>query len=265
MVMIHGVASNLTRWSEFVEQTHLAGSWGLVRIDLRGHGTSPYRGKLTHEVWADDVHAILAQEGFRRAVIVGHSLGAQVGLHFATRYPQETAGLVLLDPVFPECLRGRLATARRIRPLIGGLIRLAWFLNALGMYRRHFPSLDLKTLDLQTRELLKADDQIAIAKRYARPGEDIKYLPLANYLQDLYEVTRPLPPLADIPMPVLVIMSSGVGITSLEMNRRRVDELPDAKIVIIDADHWLLTERPLEVRQAIEDWCQSLKSDGSHR
>ena len=35
--------------------------------------------------------------------------------------------------------------------------------------------------------------------------------------------------------------------------------MPDVKMVPIDAYHWPLTERPVEVREAIESWCAELK------
>ena len=36
IVLIHGMASNMTRWSEFSEKTTLKKSWDLLRLDLRG-------------------------------------------------------------------------------------------------------------------------------------------------------------------------------------------------------------------------------------
>ncbi|MFQ5760205.1 MAG: alpha/beta hydrolase, partial [Acidiferrobacterales bacterium] len=52
IVLIHGVASNLTRWSEFLEHTSLKTDWDILRLDLRGHGTSMCRGKLTRALWS---------------------------------------------------------------------------------------------------------------------------------------------------------------------------------------------------------------------
>jgi pimeloyl-ACP methyl ester carboxylesterase len=40
IVLIHGMASNMTRWSEFSEKTTLKRSWDLLRLDLRGNGKS---------------------------------------------------------------------------------------------------------------------------------------------------------------------------------------------------------------------------------
>lgn len=76
LVLIHGVASNMTRWSEFTEQTTLAQTWDLMRLDLRGHAGSLWRGRISMEIWCDDLAAILDAEGYDRAVVGGHCLGA---------------------------------------------------------------------------------------------------------------------------------------------------------------------------------------------
>ena len=38
LFFLHGVASNASRWEEFVETTPLGADWRLLRYDLRGHG-----------------------------------------------------------------------------------------------------------------------------------------------------------------------------------------------------------------------------------
>jgi len=52
IVLIHGMASNLTRWSELLEHTSLKNDWDVLRLDLRGHGESMRRGKLNMEIWS---------------------------------------------------------------------------------------------------------------------------------------------------------------------------------------------------------------------
>ncbi len=53
LVLLHGLASNLTRWSEFVEHSALRGWHDLIRIDLRGHGVSDGGGTIgsATEAW----------------------------------------------------------------------------------------------------------------------------------------------------------------------------------------------------------------------
>src|SRR3989344_3189912 len=114
LVLLHGLASNHTRWAEFTEQTALKENWNILCPDLRGHGESPTRGKINLEIWRDDLLRLLDAEGADRAVIAGHSLGAQVACLFAARHPARGLGLVLLDPVHPPALRGRLGWVRRL-------------------------------------------------------------------------------------------------------------------------------------------------------
>ncbi len=37
-----------------------------------------------------------------------------------------------------------------------------------------------------------------------------------------------------------------------------IDRVPDVETVTIAANHWLLTEKPREAREAIETWCRGL-------
>ncbi len=264
LVMIHGLASNLTRWSEFVAQTGLKEHWDLLRIDLRGHGLSLTRARFRREDWCADLEAILDAEGYAEAVVMGHSLGAEVAMDFARARSERTAGLILIDPVYPTALRGALGVARRLRWLNRLAIVLCRGLNALGLRRRHFPYRDLRALDEQTRRVLAearaGGGSADIAKLYMKPGADLRYIPLANYLQDLSEVVRAVPDPASIAVPVLVLLSGGATITDAAINRRWIERFPAAEVDTIEADHWLLTERPRQAREAIEVWCERLRA-----
>jgi pimeloyl-ACP methyl ester carboxylesterase len=258
LVMIHGLASNLTRWSEFVDQTTLNRSWDLMRIDLRGHGTSMHRGRIGMELWCDDLAAILKQEHYAKATIVGHSLGAQVGFHFQAKHPSAVTSMIAIDPIFPENLSGHLLKAKRMRVLVWLAIRKLWVLNFLGFRRRRFPPRDLHALDEQTRATLADNPDLKIGDLYTNPFVDLEFLPVANYLQDLLEATRPLPPLNRITANVLVLLSAGASVSDAERNRATIARIPKAETVTIAANHWLLTEKPREAREAIESWCQGL-------
>ena len=100
VVLLHGLASNLTRWSKFVEATALAERWDLIRVDLRGQGNSMTRRPIGLDLWRDDLAAIVAAESHARAVLVGHSLGAQLAMHAAATRPESVQAVALIDPVF---------------------------------------------------------------------------------------------------------------------------------------------------------------------
>jgi len=257
IVLLHGMASNLTRWSEFVEHTTLARDWDVVRPDLRGHAGSFTRGPIGMRLWCDDLADLLGAEGYTQAVLIGHSLGAHVALEFAAAYPERVAGLVLIDPAFRTALRGKLRWLARLRVVLKLGVWLARALNAVGVRRRVIPARDLRALDEAVRrELLDAGDAAAFVRRYSSIWADLKFFAAAHFLQEGYDMLRPLPSLTAITSPVLVILSSGLTYTDPARTRNALAQLPRLQIGAVDAYHWPLTERPREVRAAIEQWCR---------
>lgn len=261
LVLLHGLASNLTRWSEFVEHSALRGRHDLIRIDLRGHGGSDVGGKIGLEVWADDLAAVLDQERHGQAILVGHSLGAQLALHFAQRHARRAAGLVLIDPVFREALRGRWRLLALCAPALRGMAAVVCALNALGLRRRRRQPLDLRELDRLARQALRsAQAEAAFVRRYSSARADQRSTRTATYLADLAEMFRapPEPATLPMPMPVLALLSGGATFADPAVMRRTLGRLPHATIATIACHHWPLTERPAEVRAAIERWVAAL-------
>lgn len=257
-VLLHGLASNHTRFAEFVQATTLTRSWCLVQPDLRGQGLSRWRGRLSARVAADDVGALLDQLGYRRAALIGHSLGANVALEFARAWPERTEALVLIEPNFGEALQGGMRRARRATPLlrlaIGG-VRIA---NRLGLYRRSFPYLDLQALDRETRAHLQEGRHQALTGRYAAPRRDLRYLPTSSYLQWLIESTRTAGDLSPISAPTLVLLSRGAVFGDPAVTRRVLARLPRAEVETLESRHWIPTENPVEMREAIERFLVSI-------
>lgn len=262
IVLLHGLASNHTRWSEFIQNTTLKANWDLLSVDLRGHGRSEPRGRINMSVWCDDLIAILRQEGLGQAVILGHCLGANLGLHFARRYPDACGGLILIEPMFPQALLGRLRRIMVVEPWVRFGIAVVRLVNTLGIRRRHFPQLDLRQLDEQTRATISASgSEDSLLKRYASPWHDLQIMPLASFLQSLLEIKRPLPALDRVRVPVLALLSSGSRFSEPQRTRALLETLPRCRIVDLPAHHWIPTEQPEGMRHAIEDWCADL---GAH-
>jgi len=256
VLLLHGLASNLTRWSEFVERTTLADERSLIRVDLRGHGDSIVRGPISLELWSDDLLALLDAEGERSAVLVGHSLGAQVALACAARAPQRVAALVLIDPVFRPALHGQWKWLARAAPLFVAAAALVRGLNALGLRRRSIPPLDLRALDELARASLGSPQAEAeFIRRYSSTRADLRTFRTAHYLRELVEMFRPMAAPESIAMPTLVLLSTGATFAALPEMQAIAARFPHAAVQAIACHHWPLTERPDEVRGIIEAWC----------
>jgi pimeloyl-ACP methyl ester carboxylesterase len=258
LVLLHGVGSNLTRWTEFVARTTLRDSWDLLRVDLRGHGLSLHRGRIRMATWCADLSTVLAAEGYSRAVIAGHCLGAAIASEFALRQPGRTAGLILIEPVFREALTGGMRWLARFRPLCIVLARLVLALNALGLHRRRLAPLDLEALDRETRALMAEAGSTKALARYASPLLDLRTTATAVYLQDLIALTGPSPEMETIRARALALVTPGGGFTEPAVTLRLLERLGDCHVACLQARHWIPTEQPEAMREAIEGWCLAL-------
>lgn len=259
LVLLHGLASNATRWTEFVEHTRLRGRWGLLRLDLRGHGDSFTRRGIGLARWIEDLRELLDQEQHSSAVLAGHSVGAQLALQFAARHPQRCRALVLIDPVFREALAGALRPAARLAPLLRLLAAAIEALNCLGLRRRALPARDLRALDERARrEWIERGGGRELAARYSSVWEDLRFFPVAAYLRELHVLAEPLPAPQALPMPVLALLSAQPSFVEPARVRRALARLPETTVEPLDTSHWPLTERPREVTVAIERWLDAL-------
>ncbi|MBI3625878.1 MAG: alpha/beta hydrolase [Candidatus Rokubacteria bacterium] len=260
LALLHGLASNMSRWSEFVNRTILRDSWDLLRLDLRGHGLSLYRGRVGMDEWAADLAAILDLEGYPRALVAGHCLGANIAVEFAARYPGKVSGLVLIEPMPREALTGRMRQMARLRPLFVPAMWLIRALNALGIHRRRLAPLNLEELDRETRAALSAGASDALLEQYVSPWLDLRTTPSATYLQALIAVSGRLPDLSAITTPVLALLSTRSTFSDPVLTVELLARFSDCQVVKLDAQHWIPTEQPDAMRRAIEDWCMGLRS-----
>lgn len=253
--MIHGLASNRTRWDEFLEKTRLKSICNLLAVDLRGHNNSLWHGRITRRKWARDLYDVFRARQLDEVILIGHSMGAQVAMQYAMQHSDAIKSLILIDPIFDRNLTGKLALARRTKYILWLILLLVWSLNLLGIRKRRFKPRSLYELDIKTRKFLAENPHKDIAEIYMSPYEDMKYMPLANYIQDILEVIRPLGPIESIKCPVLVLLSKSPAMSDLQKNVDIINTIPNSHIHYIEADHWLMTEKPDEARQVIEDWC----------
>lgn len=227
----------------------------MLRPDLRGNGESMTRRGLGIAIWCRDIEEILAAEGRRRAVVVGHSLGAQISIHLAYTRPHRVRGLVAVDPVFRRALTGWQRVLSRNLWLVRGLASVILLFNRIGLRRREFVERDLWELDRETRRALEeAESFDEIARQYGALGPILRHMPTANYLRQLAATVHRLPPPEAITTPVLVLLSAGITFADLDTNRAEAARFPDYEVVEIAANHWPLTEAPDEVRREIERW-----------
>jgi pimeloyl-ACP methyl ester carboxylesterase len=234
----------------------------------------PLRSQLSLAQMLDDLQAVVAWAGSGEPVVlVGHSFGALLLLAYTQQYPQQVAGLVLIEPVSLFTWSGCSAADRR-RLQVGaalsrrgaclaefGVVRAALALLLHGGQRwsqrigRHAAGPGAGTLERLTGEVSKLPRELwpVIAAQWSRSQS---FHAMASTLEALpgcaAAAGRPVLP-AELPVAVL----SAATATEDEL-RERDDWLmglvETEHTVVPETEHWLHLEQPEKVTEAVM-WC----------
>ncbi len=137
VVAVHGLTANHTCWYPLAPV--VAGARRLIAYDLRGRGDSekPPRGMSLAD-HARDLAGLLDHFGLARATVMGHSLGAAIGVWFARHYPERVERLVLVDgglDVRAEVLDSLAPAINRLGTVFPSLEQFLAMLRTLPMFQ----------------------------------------------------------------------------------------------------------------------------------
>ncbi len=110
VVLIHGIPEFWYSWQAQIGP--LSESHRVVAVDQRGFNRSdaaPNQEGYAVEHLVEDIAAVIRQEGYGQATIIGHDSGAFVAWHFAARHPDMTERLVALSVPHPNAFIEELA------------------------------------------------------------------------------------------------------------------------------------------------------------
>ncbi|WP_084126950.1 alpha/beta fold hydrolase [Demequina sp. NBRC 110054] len=117
VIAVHGITASHHAWEWLAKA---APDLRLVAPDLRGRGRSQGLqtdgGLASH---ADDLAEIAAALGLRSPVILGHSMGAFVAVTAASRHPDLTSSLVMVDGGVPLGLPPGISAAQAMEMVLG--------------------------------------------------------------------------------------------------------------------------------------------------
>ncbi|MGO9486316.1 MAG: alpha/beta fold hydrolase [Rhodomicrobium sp.] len=99
-VLLHGKNFCAATWDKTIRALEAAG-YRVVAPDQIGFckSSKPEHYQYSFQQLAANTHALLAELGVKDPIIIGHSTGGMLAFRYALMYPQETAGLVAVNPI----------------------------------------------------------------------------------------------------------------------------------------------------------------------
>jgi pimeloyl-ACP methyl ester carboxylesterase len=116
IVFIHGAQNDHSVWA--LQSRYFAHhGFGVLALDLPGHGRSAGPALTSVEAMADWLLALLDAAGVQQALLAGHSMGSLIALEASHRAPARARALALLGATFPmKVADALLETARTNEP-----------------------------------------------------------------------------------------------------------------------------------------------------
>lgn len=227
LLLIHGAGGSRMSWPHEIRR---AMAFDVYSIDLPGHGKSPGPGESSVDGYVKRIRTFMDEVGVEHWIPAGHSMGGAIALTFALQSPERIAGLVLVGTgaklrVHPDILD---MTHDEKTFASGAEMITDWSFSERT---------DRQLVDLSSRQLRQVHSQTVRADYHACDSFDV------------------MDHLSEVQAPCLVICGAEDRMTPVKYSHYLVDQIPNAEMVVIeDAGHMVMLEKPKVVAEAITDF-----------
>jgi pimeloyl-ACP methyl ester carboxylesterase len=94
-VILHGLFGSSDNW-----QTHakkFAEYYQVTLVDLRNHGHSPWSAEFSYALMVQDLHELFSELQLEKPIVLGHSMGGKLAMHFDHAFPGFIEKLIVVD------------------------------------------------------------------------------------------------------------------------------------------------------------------------
>lgn len=227
LVLVHGLGGNLAGWHLGIAP-EFQQDYRVLTYDLRGHGRSdaPPAGYTTGDM-VQDLRALLDAFDIEKAILLGHSWGGDIVLHFAQLHPERVSELIVVE----GSLLAPLASVYR-RPEWGGWPHATAALEQL--LGRPIPEEHRYDLDYLLRQLIEVP--IMFGPAQGRPRDEEVIFRVLDVLRPMWEGrddagNMALESLSKVEHPTLLVYDSNTAYP--EAHRELSERLPVSSSVIL--------------------------------
>lgn len=114
LVILHGLFGISDNWMSVGKA--LAEKYHVIIPDLRNHGRSPHAEAFGYFPMKEDLLEMLEELDIKSFILIGHSMGGKLAMHFAVQYPEMVQKLIVVD-ISPRQTRVRQTHLRMLHAM----------------------------------------------------------------------------------------------------------------------------------------------------
>ena len=252
VILLHGFAETSRMWRPLIPL--LADKFTVIAPDLPGIGDSSIpKSGIDMKTSASRIHALVRSLKIEKARVVGHDIGLMVAYAYATQFPDETEKLALMDAFLPG-VPGWEAIYNAPN---------VWHFRFNGEYpeklvqgreRTYFEYFWNVFAADKTHSIPEADRE-AYTEAYSKPGRMraswAYFASWPDLAKDFAELSK-----TKLAMPVLSLGGEKSLGNELAAQTKLVATNPTV-IVLPNAGHWILEEKPKETMDALVNFLEN--------
>lgn len=97
ITIMHGLFGSKNNWNSLSQAIHRKTSRKVICVDARNHGDSPHSPDMSYMHMAEDVVQLLNDLGFKKSILLGHSMGGSAMMYTTLSYPELVEKLIVVD------------------------------------------------------------------------------------------------------------------------------------------------------------------------
>lgn len=238
LVFVHGWSCDARYWR--AQLPHFSKKYRMIVIDLAGHGHSGMmRSQYTMRAFGEDVQAVVEATGSRNVILIGHSMGGSVIAEAARLMPNHVIGLIGIDTL--ENIE-YLMTHEELEKIVAPFKK-----DFRAESRKFVKDMISSRTDPLIREWILSDISAA---------PSAVALSALNEMMEQYVTGEAAAIFDKIRVPVICV-NGDLWPINYEGNRRHMSYF-DA-IVLKEADHFLMMDRPEEINRELEKAIQIIR------
>lgn len=241
---MHGSNINQTYWDAQVN--YFSPKYQVITLDLAGHGQSgQQRDEWSIDGLAEDVVAVIKELELINIILIGHSMGADICLIAATRYPAPIKGFICVDnlknaatPLPPEY-------DDQVADIMHGL--RTDYANTMEQYVRKL------LVGSQTSEAVVN----RVISNYRHSNQALNIPVTEQIFNDVYRIEEELLPHLPVKLYLLNVNNMPTNEAPLKKHAAKGYEL----VSINGTSHYPMIENPNEFNEALNQIIQKILND----
>ena len=238
VIFVHGFGLNCQMWQWLPSNVY--NKFDILKFDLYGHGKSINpASKPSLAMFANQIKILMRKLGYKKAILVGFSLGGMIVRKFAHMFEKDLEGLIILNSPHKRTLIQQNSIDKRVKQAenkgpqstVNDAIK-RWFSDEY---------------------ILSKPKKIKLIKNWILKNNPSVYSKIYKVLA--YDINEIINPVKKISCPTLVVTGDQDFGNNPDMSKRICKESLNSKLIIMkNLKHMGLVEDPKQFGKILEDF-----------